>query len=234
MAQALSHPKHDIHKFRDIHPKLSKTNWVSWKRKLLATSRDRGLYSIIIGTDKLPSTLAVHTTIMAGVEHTDTASLAQLDDEWHDRNNAAYNQILLCISPELQTAIDETDKASEAWNILTRKFESHDPSKISIVRTCHDNHHMVEGQSDTSYLTTMKEYRSQLERMGEIITPSSHSATILRNLPDSWRLIAQTIRMIANTPEDIEERLEAHEADLNAIEISTQAATAFAARANGN
>ena len=149
---------------------------------------------------------------MAGVEHTDTASLAQLDDEWHDRNNAAYNQILLCISPELQTAIDETDKASEAWSILTRKFESHDPSKISIVRTCHENHHMVEGQSDTSYLTTMKEYRSQLERMGEIITPSSHSATILRNLPDSWRSIAQTIRMIANTPEDIEERLEAHEA----------------------
>ena len=40
--------------------------------------------------------------------------------------------------------------------------------------------------------------------------------------------------MIANTPEDIEERLEAHEADLNAIEISSQAATAFAARSNGN
>ena len=93
---------------------------------------------------------------------------------------------------------------------------------------------MVEGQSVTSYLTTMKEYRSQLERMGEHIAPSSHSATILRNLPDSWRTIAQTIRMIVNTPEDIEERLEAHEADLSAIEISSQAATAFAARSNGN
>ena len=40
--------------------------------------------------------------------------------------------------------------------------------------------------------------------------------------------------MIANTPEDIEERLEAHEADLSAIEISLQAATAFATRSNGN
>ena len=93
---------------------------------------------------------------------------------------------------------------------------------------------MVEGQSITSYLITMKEYRSQLERMEEHIAPSSHSATILRNLPDSWRTISQTIRMIANTPEDIEERLEAHEADLSAIEISSQAATAFAARSNGN
>ena len=93
---------------------------------------------------------------------------------------------------------------------------------------------MVEGQFVTSYLTTMKEYRSQLERMGEHIAPSSHSATILRNLPDSWRMIAQMIRMIANTPEDIEERLEAHEADLSAIEISSQAATAFAAILNGN
>ena len=234
MAQVSNHPKHDIHKFRDIHPKLSKTNWVSWKRELLATSRDRGLYSTITGIDTLPSASAAHITVVAGVEHIGTISVAQLDEEWHDRNNAAYNQILLCITPELQTAIDETDRASEAWNILTRKFESRDPSKISIVRTRYDNHHMVEGQSVTSYLTTMKEYRSQLERMGETIAPSSHSATILHNLPDSWRLIAQTIRMIANTPEDIEERLEAHEADLNAIEISTQAATAFAARANGN
>ena len=93
---------------------------------------------------------------------------------------------------------------------------------------------MVEGQSITSYLTTMKEYRSQLERMGEHIAPSSHSPTILHNLPDSWRTITQIIRMIANTPEDIEERLEAHEADLSAIEISLQAATAFAARSNEN
>jgi hypothetical protein len=51
-------------------------------------------------------------------------------------------------------------------------------------------------------------------------------------VPESWRPIAQTIRMITNKPDDIEERLEAHEADLNAIEISSQAATAFAARSN--
>ena len=93
---------------------------------------------------------------------------------------------------------------------------------------------MVEGQSVTSYLTTMKEYRSQLKRMGKVIAPSSHSATILHTLPESWCSIAQMIRMIANTPEDIEERLEVHEADLSVIEISIQAATAFAARASGN
>ena len=83
---------------------------------------------------------------------------------------------------------------------------------------------MVEGQSVASYLTTMKEYQSQLERMGESIAPLSHSATILCNLPDSCRTIAQMIRMIATRPEDIKERLEAHEADLSAIE----------ARSNGN
>jgi hypothetical protein len=36
--------------------------------------------------------------------------------------------------------------------------------------------------------------------------------------------------MITRVPEEIEERLEAHEADLNALEISDQAATAFVAR----
>ena len=42
----------------------------------------------------------------------------------------------------------------------------------------------------------------------------------------------QMIKWIAMTPEDIEERLEVHKADLSVIEISTQAA--FAARTNGN
>ena len=86
---------------------------------------------------------------------------------------------------------------------------------------------MTEGQSVSSYLTTMKEFRNQLRRMGELIAPSSYAATILRNLPESWRPIAQTIRMITHDPDEIEDRLEAHEADLSAIEVSTQAATAF-------
>ena len=63
--------------------------------------------------------------------------------------------------------------------------------QISIVHTHYNTHHMVEGQSVTSDLTTMKEYRSQLKRMGEIIALSSHSATILHNLPESWCSIIQ-------------------------------------------
>ena len=76
-------------------------------------------------------------------------------------------------------------------------------------------------------LTTMGEYRSQLKRMGEVIAPSSHSATILCNLPESWCSIMQMIRRIAMTPEDIEEKLEAHKADLSAKEISTTSSNCF-------
>ena len=141
IATPISHPKHDIHKFRDIHLKLSKTNWVSWKQELLATTRDRGLYAIITGADTLPSISRLKTTIVEGVEIVGLTHLAHLDDAWHDQNNAAYNQILLCITPELQTAIDKTDRANEAWTILTWKFKSQDPSKISIVCTRYDNHH---------------------------------------------------------------------------------------------
>ena len=96
------------------------------------------------------------------------------------------NQILLCISPELQTAIINTDEAVIAWKILTRKFESTNPSKISIIRTHYENYHMVEGQSVVSYLTSMKEFRSQLKKMGENIADSTHAATLLRNLLESW------------------------------------------------
>ena len=103
--------------------------------------------------------------------------VTQLIEEWSDQNNAAYNQILLNLAPDQQTAIDETDSASEAWSILTGKHKSHDPTKVSMIRTRYENHHMLEGQSVNSYLTTMKEYRSQLGRMGEVILDSTHTAT---------------------------------------------------------
>ena len=89
---------------------------------------------------------------------------------------------------------------------------------------------MVEGQSVITYLTTMREFRNQLKKMGEVIADSTHAATVLRNVPESWRPVAQTIRMITRIPDEIEESLEAHEADLNALEISDQAATAFIAQ----
>jgi gag-polypeptide of LTR copia-type len=93
---------------------------------------------------------------------------------------------------------------------------------------------MIDGQSLVTYIITMKEYRNQLRKMGEAIADSTHSATILRNVPESWRPIAQMIRMITRVPEEIEERLEAQEADLNALEISDQAATAFITRLKPN
>ena len=64
--------------------------------------------------------------------------------------------------------------------------------------------------------------------MGETIADSTHAATILRNIPKSWRTILQTIQIITRDPDEIEEQLKAHEADLNALETSSQAATAFA------
>ena len=225
-----SPPKHDIHKFRDVKPRLGRDNWTSWKRELLATARDRGLYGIITGTDLIPRETSPTATVTDDIVYIGMIPLTQLIDEWNDRNNSAYNQILLCISPELQTAIDDTDQAKTAWDIIVRKFESTDPSKISIVRTKYENYHMVEGQSVVTYLTTMREFRNQLKKMGEVIADSTHAATILRNVPESWRPVAQTIRMITRIPDEIEESLEAHEADLNALEISDQAATAFIAR----
>ena len=165
----ISHPKHDIHKFRDVKPRLGRDNWTSWKRELLATGRDRGLYGIITGTDLIPRSTNPAAITTENVTHIRAILLTQLIDEWNDRNNSAYNQILLCISPELQTAIDDTDQAKVAWDIIIRKFESTNPSKISIVCTRYENYHMVKGQSVVTYLMTMREYRNQLKKMGETV-----------------------------------------------------------------
>ena len=169
-------------------------------------------------------------TMTNNITHINSIPLTQLIDEWTDRNDSAYNQILLCISPELQTAIDATDIANVTWTLLIKKFESTNPSKISIIRMKYNDYHMLEGQSVSSYLTVMKEFKTQLEKIGETIAASTHAATTLRSLPESWRLIAKTIRMITRDPDVIEEHLEAHEADLTALEMLDQATTAFIAQ----
>ena len=46
---------------------------------------------------------------------TGNTPLTQLVEEWQDKNNTTYNQILLCISLELQMVIDDTDEAAAAW-----------------------------------------------------------------------------------------------------------------------
>ena len=94
------------------------------------------------------------------IPHVSSIPLSQLKDEWYDSNNVAYNQILLCITPELQTAIDNTNIASKVWYILINKYELTDPSKISIIRIKYKNYQMTKGQSIT-YITVMKELRNQ-------------------------------------------------------------------------
>ena len=124
-------------------------------------------------------------------------------------------------------AIDGTDEAPIAWRILVNKYESRDASKISVIRTRYDNYHMIDGQSVSSYITTMKEMRNQLMKMGETIGDSTNAATLLRNVPESWRTVAQTIQMITNNLDIIEEKLEAHKADISAVEMLNQASTAI-------
>ena len=141
---------------------------------------------------------------------------------------------MLCVSPELQTSMDETDIASVAWKILTNKYESPDPSKVSVIRSRYENNYMVKGQTIISYITAMKELRNQLAQMGKLVDESTHAAFILRNVPDSWRTISQTIRMITEDPYEIECRLEAHKADIVANQRPRNHNIAFIAQNRPN
>ena len=236
--------RHHVHKFRDIRPKLNNDNWVSWKRELLATARDRGLYRIIVGQEPKPVPEAAPSASTAAPEtgpstHVPSAQVviaptAEVTKAWAEKNDTAYNQILLTISNELQSLLDDTDEAASAWQILCNKFESTDPSKISVVRAKYDNYHMVEGQTVSNYISNLKEMRDQLRKMGDPISDVTHGSTILRNLPESWQPIASMIRIVTYDPETVRTKLEAHEASLLALQINEKPAAAFAAHKRDN
>ena len=99
VAVTTPHPKHNVHKFQDLKPKLGRDNWLSWKRELLAMVRDCSLYSTILDTDILP-TLTNQTILMTNdIPHIGTTLLSLLIAEWNNHNNVTYNQILLCTFP---------------------------------------------------------------------------------------------------------------------------------------
>ena len=91
LAQTTSYPKHDIHKFRDIKPKLNRDNWYTWKRELLAVARMRGLHDVIISTDKEPTNASPGVTTVTGTTQIAGTPLSELLAEWNDRNDTADN-----------------------------------------------------------------------------------------------------------------------------------------------
>ena len=107
--------------------KLTKDNWMSWKREMMTTARDRGLYDIITGMDKLPvMTNKFITVATAGVSMVGNTPLLQLQEEWSDRNNAAYSQILLCISPKLQISLGSMECSQEkVWIERSKQNQYH-------------------------------------------------------------------------------------------------------------
>ena len=70
---------------------------------------------IISGMDELPdATNQTITVTSAGISMVGNIPLLQLQEEWSDRNNAAYSQTLLCISSKLQILINHMDQCAEA------------------------------------------------------------------------------------------------------------------------
>jgi hypothetical protein len=112
----------------------------------------------------------VAQTQVAGVIYLPLTPVQDLLRAWTERNNTAYNQIMLTVSSELQSLMDDTDEAHVAWMILHNKFKSTDPSKISVIRAKYDNYHMVDGQTVSNYISNLKEMRNQLKKMGDPIS----------------------------------------------------------------
>ena len=88
--------KHNVHKFQEITPRLDRDNWVSWKWEILVTMRERGLYEITLGQELLPTLANTPIYTLGTIEVTVTGNilLKLLVDEWNDKNNSTYNQLL--------------------------------------------------------------------------------------------------------------------------------------------
>lgn len=194
--------KHDIHKFQDT-VKLTEENWVDWSDVMKGVLGERGLWGVTNGKELKPVIIAGGT--VTGVEVA----------AWDDKDNAARNQLVRNLSPEIRTKTRKAETSAEVWKTLTAEFESKDPDVVAAVRTAYDNMWFVEspdeGKTMSHHIDLLNEYRDRLELMGDPISDTSHAARLLRNLPEDWEGVAMMIRTVTNKPETVITKLKAEE-----------------------
>lgn len=214
-----SQTKHETNKFRWLKTELCEDNWISWKRGISAVLKDRQLLGIVLGTEPRP----ISNNISRPVTRSGSGSPQEEENsedaiaKWDERNDVAYNQILLNISPQLQSTLDNTENAHEAWKALLDFFESDNASVADTIHAKYETCFYVEGTSMMVYISRLRELRNQLGLLGQPVTDKAHASRMLRNLPKTleWQLFAETIRnSMTSDPVKIAQRLQSKHAQL--------------------
>jgi hypothetical protein len=182
---------------------LDERNWIDWKDILTSTNKERGIWSVTVGTDTRPPT--------PSNQDPDRDRILVKITEWEDRDAAARNQMISNMTPTIRAKCRSADTAAGVWKKLIEEFESTDPERVAILRSKYENT-TCGSRSITAYIDELIELRERLKRVNEDVSDTAFASRLLRGLPDSWDPAVRAIRMITADPNVVIQKLKAQEA----------------------
>lgn len=190
----VSIPKYEVHKYRDT-VKLTESNWSDWSFVMEHTLKERGLWKITTGSEKLTS-ITVDTK-----------------DAWEAKDASSINQMIQNMTPEIRSKVKVQDcKTSEAvWSALTKYYLSRDPNRVFAKKLKYENLYWDQTISISTHLDVLDQMRKELAEMGDIVTDEYHGSRMLRGLPESWNDFTDSVRANTTKPEEVRSRLIAQE-----------------------
>lgn len=161
---------------------LKGDNWLQWKRRVLAVMRDRGLLSVMDGTEKCP---------VAADPDKPTANETSKIDDWKKKDGQAQTQIELSISDAEMVHILQAKTSTEMWKHLCAVKEPRGALGILGARRRFYRITMEEGGDMIAHIAELRQIQNDVATMGAEIGEDEFMAVMATSLPESWDAFTQ-------------------------------------------
>ena len=153
--------------------KLDGSNFQSWKFNAKLVLMQRGLWSLVSGSEEAPVATA-------------TDKKEKEIKEYSLRSQKAYSLIALSVCENLQIHVVDTVDPKTAWDNLEKQFNF-----VSITQTVRVNRKfyaasMEEGGNLIEHITYMTSLSHRLKEMGEYVNDKKFATVLLGSLPESY------------------------------------------------
>ena len=153
--------------------KLNGSNYQTWKFNAKLVLMNKGLWSIVNGTEKAPVT-------------TDADKKEKEVKEFVARSDKAYSIIALALNKSLQVHIANTVDPKAAWDTLEKHFNFVSiTQKVRVTRQFYAAS-MSEGSNLMDHITHMTGLSERLREMGEQVDDKKFATVLLGTLPESY------------------------------------------------
>src|SRR5882757_2536825 len=148
-----------------IEPLTGAENYSVWKVKMMDILTESDQWEIVDGKSMKPST--------------DSAS-------WEKKDQSALSAIRLRIADKMMVYVASAASSMEAWKALNEVLEPQGALGIVMARRKLFRAQCEEGGEITEHIRLMQGYREELIGLGQAITESEFSITLLTSLPETW------------------------------------------------